>query len=211
MESVNNYTTSIIKLIEYYIKDDQSNNVLLDPFSCILKLGILFYKPLGTKLSITKNSIQYNVPSLYQGALRTYTGDSRDDLHNICYPIMMALNWYSKEDERFKFFFEQCVLGLTYLKNNYDRNSLINHTISHYIDLINNNSNDIKSISGSPIINSLEDFWKNEEIDIIYSLFKYALKNDDNDKLFYISMIEKIIYNKEQKLNLYVNQVITQL
>lgn len=210
MESVNNYTTSIIKLIEYYMKDNQSNNVLLDPFSCILKLGILFYKPLGTKLSITNNSIQYNVPSLYQGVLRTYTGDSRDDLHNICYPIMMALNWYSKEDEKFKFFYKQCVLGLSYLKNNYDRNSLTNHTISHYIELISNNSNEVKPISGTPIINSLKDFWKKEEIDIIYTLFVYALKNDNDDKMFYISMIEKIIDNKEHKLNLYVNEVSTQ-
>ena len=100
MESVNKYATNFVKLLETYMKENDSNNVLLDPFSCVLKLGILFYKPLGTKLSITKNSIQYNDASIYQGVIRTYTGDSRNDLHNICYPIMIALNWYPKKDER---------------------------------------------------------------------------------------------------------------
>ena len=211
MEGINSYTTTILKLIETFLKDDNSNNVLLEPFSCILKLGILFYKPIGTKLSITKNSIQYNDATIYQGALRTYTGDSRDDLHNICYPIMMSLNWYPKSDNKYKFFYEQCILGLTYLKNNYDRNSLTNHTLSHYIELINNDSDEsTTTISGSPLMNSLKDFWVKEEIDIIYSLFKFALTKDDEDKQFYIKMIENIIDNKEEKLNAYVKEVSTQ-
>lgn len=209
MESINCYTTTFLKLIETYLKDDDSNNVLLEPFSCILKLGILFYKPIGTKISITKNSIHYNDASIYQGALRTYAGDSRDDLHNICYPIMIALKWFPKSDKRFDFFYQQCILGLTYLKNNYDRNSLTNHTLSHYIELINNDSNDTKPISGSPLINSLKDFWVKEEIDIIFSLFKYALTKDDADKQFYIKIIEKIIDNKEIKLNEYIKEVST--
>lgn len=210
MESINCYTTTFLKLIETYLKDDDSNNVLLEPFSCILKLGILFYKPIGTKISITKNSIYYNDASIYQGVLRTYAGDSRDDLHNICYPIMIALKWFPKSDKRFDFFYQQCILGLTYLKNNYDRNSLTNHTLSHYIELINNDSNETKPISGSPLINSLKDFWVKEEIDIIFSLFKYALTKDDADKQFYIKIIEKIIDNKEIKLNEYIKEVSTQ-
>jgi len=209
MESVNKYAANFVKLLETYMKENDSNNVLLDPFSCVLKLGILFYKPLGTKLSITKNSIQYNDASIYQGVIRTYTGDSRDDLHNICYPIMIALNWYPKKDERYKFFYEHCVLGLTYLKNNYDKNSLTNHTLSHYIELINNDSDEIKPISGSPLMNSLKKIWTKEEIDIIYSIFKYAISRED-DKQFYIELIEKIIDNKEKILNEYVKEVSTQ-
>lgn len=209
MDSINSYSSAILKIIEAYLKDDDSNNVLLEPFSCILKLGLLFYKPMGTKLSITKNSIQFNDATIYQGALRTYTGDSREDLHNLCYPLMIALNWFPKKNEKYKFFYEQCILGLTYLKNNYDRNSLTNHTLSHYIELINNESKDVNIITASPLMNSLKDFWEKEEINIIYLLFTYAVKQNDIDKIFYVHIIEKIIENKEKKLNEFVKEIST--
>tara|TARA_B100000676_G_C17959397_1_gene776648 strand:- start:330 stop:965 length:636 start_codon:yes stop_codon:yes gene_type:complete len=209
MDSINSYSSAILKIIEAYLKDDDSNNVLLEPFSCILKLGLLFYKPMGTKLSITKNSIQFNDATIYQGALRTYTGDSREDLHNLCYPLMIALNWFPKKNEKYKFFYEQCILGLTYLKNNYDRNSLTNHTLSHYIELINSESKDVNIITASPLMNSLKDFWTKEEINIIYLLFTFAVKQNDTDKIFYVNMIEKIIENKEKKLNEFVKEIST--
>ena len=209
MDSINSYSSAIIKIIEAYLKDDDSNNVLLEPFSCILKLGLLFYKPMGTKLSITKNSIQFNDASIYQGALRTYTGDSREDLHNICYPLMIALSWFPIKNEKYKFFYEQCILGLTYLKNNYDRNSLTNHTLSHYIELINSESKDVNIITASPLMNSLKDFWTKEEINIVYLLFTFAIKQNDTDKIFYVNMIEKIIENKEKKLNEFVKEIST--
>ena len=92
MESINSYTVALYKIVESYLSNTDQKNVILEPLSCVLKLSLLFYKPLGTKLSITKNSIVYNDPNVYQGIMRTYTGDSRDDLHNLCYPLMISLN-----------------------------------------------------------------------------------------------------------------------
>ena len=58
-------------------------------------------------------------------------------------------------------------------------------------------------------MNSLKKIWTKEEIDIIYSIFKYAISRED-DKQFYIELIEKIIDNKEKILNEYVKEVSTQ-
>ncbi len=209
MEGVNSYTVALYKIIESYLSNGEQKNILLEPLSCVLKISLLFYKPLGTKISLLNNSIVYNDPSPYQGIMRSYTGDSREDLHNICYPLMIALSWFSKTDPRFAFFYEQCIQGLSYLKNNYDRNTLTNHTISHYIELVNDdNPRDMNVVTTSPLMESLKDFWKKEEIDIIHSIFKYAIQKED-EKLFYLEMIEKIISNKEKKLHDYIKSVST--
>jgi len=210
MESINSYTVALYKIVESYLSNTEQKNVILEPLSCVLKLSLLFYKPLGTKISITKNSIVYNDPNVYQGLLRSYSGDSRDDLHNLCYPLMISLNWFPKKDDKYAFFYEQCIQGLSYLKSNYDRNSLTNHTLSHYIELITND--DIKDesvLTASPLMSSLKDFWKPEEIEILYSLFQYAVNKDDEEKEFYLNMIENIISFKEKKLNDYIQSVST--
>ncbi len=71
------------------------------------------------------------------------------------------------------------------------------------------NPKEISTMTTSPLMESLKDFWKQEEIDIIHSLFKYAIKNDDDEKTFYLDMIEKIISNKEKKLHDYIQSVST--
>ena len=58
-------------------------------------------------------------------------------------------------------------------------------------------------------MSSLRDFWKSEEIEIIYSLFQYAINKDDEEKNFYLNMIENIISFKEKKLNDYIQSVST--
>ena len=65
--------TSIYDIFTYssnYINQIISNkekNTILDPLTCIIKLGILNFKPKGTKISINNNRITYHEPSLLQG------------------------------------------------------------------------------------------------------------------------------------------------
>jgi len=187
---------------------ETQKKIILEPLSCILKLSLIHHKPLGTKVSVNNNSIQYHEPTIYQGAIRTYQGDSRDDLHNLCYPIMVALRWFPKGEEKNDFFYEQCIQGLAYLKNNYDHNSIINHTLSHYITLINDNNTE-GVIPESPLINKLEEFWKEEEKDIIYMIYKYAITLKDEEKGIYLRMLETILTEKEKQINTFIQKVST--
>ena len=44
--------------------------MILDPFySCILRIAILSFKPLGTKMGIIDNRITYNEPHFLQGPI----------------------------------------------------------------------------------------------------------------------------------------------
>jgi len=197
------------KIIESYMKSTETQKkIILEPLSCILKLSLIHHKPLGTKVSVNNNSIQYHEPTIYQGAIRTYQGDSRDDLHNLCYPIMVALRWFPKGEEKNDFFYEQCIQGLAYLKNNYDHNSIINHTLSHYITLINDNNTE-GVIPESPLINKLEEFWKEEEKEIIFMIYKFALTLEDEEKGIYLKMLETILTEKEKQINTFIQKVST--
>ena len=56
---------------------------ILDPLTCLIRLSILEFKPIGTKISLNNSKIKYNDPSVIQGAVRWSNGDNREDLHNL--------------------------------------------------------------------------------------------------------------------------------
>jgi len=66
----------------------KENNILLEPLSCIFRMSLLNYKDDGMKISIFNNSIQYHEKTFYQGLLRSYNGDTREDLHNLYNPFL---------------------------------------------------------------------------------------------------------------------------
>ena len=49
---------------------NNSKNLILEPFSCVLKLIILQYKEKGTKISVSNNSILFNAPNYAQRLIR---------------------------------------------------------------------------------------------------------------------------------------------
>jgi hypothetical protein len=185
-----------------------NRNLILEPFCCILRIILLNYKPEGTKISIQKNSIQYYNPTIYQGLLRSIYGDNREDIHNLYAPILKGFEWYNAEDSKmYKYFFEKLIIGLENLNKSYNENTIIHHSISHYItmvrDLINNNDiSKFKSVykKESPLIDNLKDIWDKEEIYIIYKYINY-INNSEDEELnnTYIKNIEDILSYKEKK------------
>ena len=74
---------------------NKKRDSILDPLTCLVRLSILDFKPLGTKISLNNNKIKYNEPNVLQGAIRWTNGDAREDLHNLFNPLKKAvLLWY---------------------------------------------------------------------------------------------------------------------
>jgi hypothetical protein len=67
---------------------------ILDPLSCLCKLGMLAYYPIGTKISILNNIIVFQQPDTLQWIKRTYYGDSKNDISVLYNPILKAIKWY---------------------------------------------------------------------------------------------------------------------
>jgi hypothetical protein len=189
----------------------ENKNILLEPLSSIFRILLLKYKPDGTKISICNNSIKYNSPGYSQGLMRNINGDAREDLHNLYNPFIKCMEWFPIEencDEMYKYYYRESIKGLKFLVDSYEKGTIINHTLNHYIkmieDCLENKQIDKLDIEESPLLEKMKDFWRKEEIDIIYQLFLLADKVSEDEKLVYIKIIDDIIVMKENKLNEYI-------
>jgi hypothetical protein len=196
------------KLYKLLPSNDSSKQLILEPLSCILKLAILQWKPIGTKISVLNNSLKYNEPSIVQGITRSLGGDSRQDLHNICFPIIKCLEWYPLSEKDYEFFYKESCKGLLMLKHSYESNSIINHTIDHYIGLLE--GKEYESIEDTAVTGEFRNIWSEKEILILKTIVEYIISLEGSlDKQMYLSVLEKILLIKEEKVNMYIQNIST--
>tara|TARA_B100001027_G_scaffold135378_1_gene93861 strand:+ start:48 stop:707 length:660 start_codon:yes stop_codon:yes gene_type:complete len=206
---------NILNILSLNYNTMNNKNLILEPFCCILRIILLEYKSDGTKISIQNNSIQYYDPTLYQGILRTIYGDNREDIHNLYGPILKGFEWYNTLDSKMnKYFFENLIIGLEKLNKAYDENTIIHHSISHYITMVKDliDLNDISKFKEpdkkeSPLIDNLKNIWDKEEIYIIYKYLNYINNSEEEElKKTYIKNIEDILLYKEKLVEKYINE-----
>ena len=116
---------------------------ILDPLTTMVKLSILAYKPIGTKLAIDNNRIHFQEPSILQGFWRWAYGNKRYELHHLLNPIVKAVGRYHVTNPDIKSIFENAMNGLERLKHNYQSvsgsaSSVVIHSLDLYIAIINN-------------------------------------------------------------------------
>ena len=71
---------------------------------------------------------------------------------------------------------KKCIDGLNIILKVYDINTIINHTLLHYINIIEkyidlNVLDKSIIIKSSPLIDGLKTFWNEKEIDLIYEYY----------------------------------------
>ena len=231
---MSSYINNIIDLSNilksFKCNENKTDSQVLDPFSCLVRLCLLNYKPIGTKLSFTNNKIVFQEPDFLQPARRWSSGDSRQHIHNLYNPIFKLNKWYNINTTQFIYLLNSSKSGLNQLLKCYNKNdsNLIAHSINYYIETIDktmentNNDNDINTeLNETTDIYSikLKDLWNLEEINIIYLLLleiekKNKLQNDQNkfnNTESLILCIEQILYGKDTILNNIVNKISTSL
>lgn len=199
-----------IDLLSYFFNKGDKKSIL-DPLTCIIRLAILAFKPIGTKISVYENRISYNDPCVLQGPVRWSYGDKRGDLHNLYNPIKKALLWYDIENDEIKGIMKYTIHGLNNLKRSYDTNSIITHSLDHYITLLNNkkDNSEIKTQNEDTyniIYKNLKGLWSDREINIIFNILlemdKTKKSKEDRDKLnALIQAIDSILSMKETYVN----------
>ena len=113
------------------------HNVIIDPFSCLIKLSLLRFLDSGTKISINNNRLFFNSPTYVQGIIRFLYGDNREHLHNLYLPIQKCVEWFWDETHiDMIYIFNNAVIGLKMLKQAYSEYATIQHTIDYYIIIL---------------------------------------------------------------------------
>ena len=130
----------VIKKILYPNKND-----ILDPLSLVIKLYIYSYKPVGTKISILNNKIEFQETGIFQSTVRTINGDTKNDLINMLFPLTYAcekyLDYYNKE--KYIEIFEQVLTSLDKLNQVYQSNE-ITHNIEQLKNIVSKFINEKK-------------------------------------------------------------------
>ena len=109
----------------------------LEPMCCMIRLAMLAFRDIGTKISINNNTITIIQPSIIQGTVRWTHGDTRQDLHHLLHPIIKAIELYDINIPYIFNIFKYTSIGLTKLKSSYnDDSSIICHSLIHYISIV---------------------------------------------------------------------------
>lgn len=62
-------------------KDKERFDTIVEPLQCVLQLVFLAFSEKNTKITIQKNLVYLQFPSNYQGIMRWYQNDSKEDLY----------------------------------------------------------------------------------------------------------------------------------
>jgi len=145
-----------------------NKNDILDPLSIVIKLYILSYKPIGTKISILNNKLELQEAGYLQSTIRSINRDTKNDLLNLLFPLTYACEVYLGDiyEGRYRIIFERSLLAFDKLKNVYQLNEITNsieqlkNIITTFLD--NNNFNP-KTIIGNwdePAANLKKSFYR---------------------------------------------------
>jgi hypothetical protein len=195
----------------------QTKYFIIDPFTCMVRLAILSFKPKGTKISILDNMIKYNDPNILQGTIRWSQGDNRDDLHNLYRPITKAIEWYQLEDEKIKHIFGLSSKGIENLMFSYTGNSTVRHSLVYYKSIIDENLKEEKETivnkeeNFNKIYTELKSLWNKNEISIINDILSEMENKTDDEKQSLINAIDSIINIKERRVQMIIKKNTTVL
>ena len=128
---------SVFSYIYSFIHKPPAAIQTLEPMCCMIRLAMLAFREVGTKISINNNRIIIIQPSIIQGTLRWTYGDTRQDLHHLLHPIVKAIELYDINLPYIFNIFKYTSIGLTKLKSSYnDDSSIICHSLIHYISIV---------------------------------------------------------------------------
>jgi hypothetical protein len=102
-----------IQTLKSIFQKKPEHNVIIDPFSCLVKLSLLRFLDSGTKISINNNRLFFNSPTYIQGIVRFIYGDNREHLHNLYLPIQKCVEWFwDEKNTDMIYIFNNAVIGL---------------------------------------------------------------------------------------------------
>ena len=160
----------------------EKSDLILEPFQVMVQLALVGFCPIGTKISISNNILTLQKPTLFQGAVRWWQSDNKDDLYYLFHAIRRYMKWYKDPNNKITaFILTLAKKGLTRLIETYaqsDKKS-ITQTLSLYKNVLDLEKEDIFKENNANTIN-MDNVFENIKIlytDNIYRLVYNALVN----------------------------------
>ena len=175
----------------------RKKNDILDPLSVIFKLFIYSYKPIGTKISISYNRVVIQEPGMFQGTVRIFMGDCKNDINIIIFPILYACVKYLNGNNKTKFFpiFERVLLSFDILKETYNGNEIV-YNIDQLKSIISSFLNSTDEVNPTSMLNTysspgglikqnmydhINTIWNTQRLSVIFGIILEILNTTSNE------------------------------
>ena len=162
-------------------------DMVLEPMQVMIQLALLSHCQIGSKISVSNNILTIQKPKWYQGSVRWWNGDNKDDLYYLFHAIRRYYKWYKSQDnDIYNFILEAAIKGIDQLIQTYKHTekTSIQHTLSLYKNVL-----DLES----------EQLFKDEteHTTKMDDVFKAVLKLYDKKLLLVIYNILRLIEEEE--------------
>ena len=194
-------------------------DMILEPLQVLTQLAILSFLPVGTKLSISNNILYLQQPTLFQGVLRWYQKDNKDDLYYLFHAIRRYYKWYKhKDDEVFVKILDLAIKGIQKLIETYNKIGIttITHTLNLYKNILEQDSDELfkdentNSISVDDVFENITEIYDRKLLVILYSMFEIMGEEDNNNNInFYVEGLSKILLPTQNKIRKWIQENLT--
>lgn len=167
-------------------------DMILEPLQVLTQLAILSFLPVGTKINITNNILYLQQPTMFQGVLRWYQKDNKDDLFYLFHAIRRYYKWYkNRDDEVFGKILELAIKGIDKLIETYNKVGIttITHTLSLYKNILEQESDELfkddteNSVSVDDVFKNITDLYNRKLLVVLYSTFQIMIEEDNEKNL----------------------------
>ena len=206
-------------------KKKERFDMILEPMQAIIQLSLISFCPIGSKLSISNNLLNIQIPSWSQGVMRSYNQDRKDDLFFLFSVISRFNKFYaylnSKPDEiadLFELLIELSKSGIDKIIQTYSRGESAHllHTLKMYRTLLD--KPDAFSIKSSNSANEkgethddiddvffkITDLYSEEHFKIILNLFS-LIQECPEDYMTYMAALNSAMEPINRKIKKWIN------
>jgi hypothetical protein len=166
----------------------ESRDMIVEPLHVMVHLALLNYCPIGTKISISENTLHLQKPSYVQGVIRWYYKDNKDDLYYLFHAIRRFYLWYKNtKDLKYTYILETAIKGIGKLIITYQtcKNTAITHSLALYKNILEMEQPDLfketseNIVTMDSVFQNVTSLYTKNQIYVIFNTLK-ILENETN-------------------------------
>lgn len=199
----------------------ERSDMILEPLQVMIQLSLVSKCPVGTKVSVSDNILQIQQPYIYQGILRWWQADNKDDLYYLFHAIRRYYKWYKNQDNKiFNSILETAIEGIDRLIETYsqcnDKQSIV-HTLSLYKNVLSLDTPSLFSDSSNNEVINIDNVFENitklydkRLLKIIHNLLLlFKEEQNEENRLLYLGGLTQILTPLNKQIKSWIHENLT--